>query len=56
LVGNTLYINNSEENTTSFFSTVAPVLSIFTSSATSGEYREGDKINILAGFNQNLGP
>lgn len=56
VVGNTLYINNSGEKTVSYFYTVPPVLGLFTSRAASGEYRQGDKLDIVASFNQKLAP
>lgn len=52
--GNTLYINNSGEKTVSYFYTAPPLLGLFTSRAASGEYRQGDKLDIVASFNQKL--
>lgn len=52
--GNTLYINNSGEKTVSYFYTVPPLLGLFTSSAASGDYRQGDKLEIVASFSQKL--
>lgn len=40
----------------SYFYTVPPVLGLFTSSAANGEYRQGDKLEIVASFNQKLAP
>lgn len=49
-------MNNSGEKSLSYFSTTAPLLGLFTSSAPSGEYQEGHKIEIVASFNQKLAP
>ncbi len=51
-----LYVNNSGEKSLSYFSTTAPLLGLFTSSAASGEYRQGDKLELVASFNQKLAP
>ncbi len=54
--GDTLYINNSGEKSLSYFYTTPPILGLFTSSAPNGEYKEGDKVDIVASFNQKLAP
>lgn len=40
----------------SYFYTAPPLLGLFTSRTASGEYRQGDKIDIVASFNQKLAP